>query len=196
MEKWKKVLLIVLRVLAGAALVAISFAIQFLPGKFGVEWIIGWPQFFAYLLYYAIIYLGIFLILPKSLRGKRLNPKPGQTPEQVKKNTKITYIFLGVLFFVHSVLVGFVIQWQKIDRYERSPSGKNKAVVMVRKKNDAWDPEYVYPTRAGLFYEDDNCIYLHPNYEDITFTWLDDNTLEITKTRKDSGEVETGCLRW
>ena len=194
MGKWKRVLFIVLRVLAGAALVAISFAIQFLPRKLGVEWIIGWPQFFSYLLYYATIYLGVFLILPKSLRGKRLNPKPGQTPEQVKRNTKITYVFLGVLFFVHSVLVGFVIQWQKIDRYERSPSGRNKALVWVDKKDKNFSA--ICPVRAGLFYEDDNKVYLSPKYEDITFTWLDDNTLEITKTRKNSGEVETDCLRW
>jgi len=114
-----------------------------------------------------------------------------------KKMRSVLFIGLVCVFYVGLCIVqGFIDQWQKVDRYEHSPSGKNKAVVMVRKNADAWDAEYVYPVRAGLFYEDDNCIYLYPNYEDITFTWLDDNTLEITKTRKDSSEVETECLRW
>ena len=194
MEKWKKVLRIVLTILGCAALVAIQVSVALLPRRFGVEWIFGWPEFLATSLSYGITFLGVYLILPKSLREKRLNPKPELTPAQVKKRTRIMYIVLAVILIGQSALASFVIQFRKIDRYEYSPNGKNKALVWVYKKDE--DFSAICPVRAWFFYEDNNDVYLHPKYEDITFTWLDDNTLEIIKTWKDSGEVETGCLRW
>jgi len=67
---------------------------------------------------------------------------------------------------------------------------------MVTKRDDRPRTQYVYPVRAGLFYEDDNDVYLYPEYVDITFTWIDDDTLEITRTNKSDGEVSTDYLRW
>ncbi|MCL2301599.1 MAG: hypothetical protein FWC27_15770 [Firmicutes bacterium] len=191
-KKWKKVLRNVLLALGYIALGAFGFMASWLPRKFGVEWIVGWPAFLSNLLiWFPLIAVFAYMLL------KTLKQPLDETFTKKKKTRSVLFSGLVCVFYIGMCFVqGFIIQWQKVDRYERSPSGKNKAVVMVRKKADAWDAEYVYPARAGLFYEDDNCIYLYPNYEGITFTWLDDNTLEITQTHKDSGEVETECLRW
>jgi len=171
---------------------AFGFLPWWLPSKYGVEWIVGWPAFLSNLLmWFPLIAVFAYTLL------KTLKQPLDEKLTKRKKTRSALFSGLVCVFYIGMCVVqGFVIQWRKVDRYERSPSGKNKAVVMVEKKKYGRDTEYVYPVRAGLFYEDDNCIYLHPNYEDITFIWLDDNTLEITKTRKDSGEVSTDYLRW
>ncbi|MCL1951672.1 MAG: hypothetical protein FWF60_02470 [Oscillospiraceae bacterium] len=193
MKKWKKVLRYVLLGLGYIALGTFGFMVSWLPRKLGVEWIVGWPTFLNHLLiWFPLIAVFAYALL------KTLKQPLDEKLTKKKKTRSVLFSGLVCVFYIGMCIVqGFIVQWQKVDRYERSPSGKNKAVVMVGKgEADAWDAEYIYPVRAGLFYEDDNCIYLYPNYEDITFTWLDDNTLEITKTRKDSSEVETACLLW
>jgi len=201
MKDKKKALRIVLLGLYFIACAAFPVLTSWLPRKYGVEWIIGWPEFLGNMLGYAPIFISCWFWPASHLfKPKRV---PEQTPEQTKKQKKNAIVSSAVLcaiFLWLSIGLSFFNQWRKIDRYERSPNGKNKAIVMVHKDDDAWAwrTEYVCPVRAWLFYEDDNCIYLHPGSEAITFTWLDDNTLEITRTWEYDGEVkmETEQLRW
>ncbi|MCL2494912.1 MAG: hypothetical protein FWE98_04565 [Oscillospiraceae bacterium] len=195
--KRKKVLRYTLYGLYFVTCAAFAYLTSSLPRKLGVEWIIGWPEFVGNLLGYAPVIAALLFLLPKI-------PKTLKQPEfeKVTSTRKTLLAVLSVLPLVIiiglSVVVSFFTRWQKIDRYELSPSGKNKAIVMVRKGNDPWMTEYVHPVRAWLFYEDKNGIYLHPDSEEITFTWLDDYTLEITRTREYEGEswTETDQIKW
>ena len=192
MEKWKKVLRYALLGLGFIAFGTFAFMTSWLPRKLGVEWIVGWPEFLSILLIWSPLIAVYAYALLKTLK----QPLDEKLTKR-KKTLSILFSGLVCVFYIGMCIVqGFVIQWRKVDRYERSPSGKNRAVVMVRKKAAAWDAEYVYPVRAWLFYEDDNDVYLYPEYEDITFTWIDDDTLEITRINKSDGEVSTDYLRW
>jgi len=192
LEKWKKVLRYALLGLGFIAFGTFAFMTSWLPRKLGVEWIVGWPEFLSILLIWSPLIAVYAYALLKTLK----QPLDEKLTKR-KKTLSILFSGLVCVFYIGMCIVqGFVIQWRKVDRYERSPSGKNRAVVMVRKKAAAWDAEYVYPVRAWLFYEDDNDVYLYPEYEDITFTWIDDDTLEITRINKSDGEVSTDYLRW
>ena len=192
MKKWLKVLRIVLALLA---FVTLNVAALWLPRKFGVDWLVGWPGFLGEMLHYALSILVSVLIWPR----KKPKEKPAQTMKQ-----KILASISRVIIFI--LLVGllsgatrFFSPWPgwMTDRYEHSPSGKSKAIVLITAKEEEIVPtEYIYPVRAWFFYEDNNCIRMDPYFEDITLTWLDDNTLEITRIEKDTGEVSTDYLRW
>jgi len=175
----------------------IPLAVSWLPRKYGVEWIPGWPAFLSNLLtWLPVIGVWVYSLL-KTLK-QPLDEK------FTKRKKALSALFFGSLcaFYIGiSIFLGFFNQWRKVDRYISSPSGKNKAVVMVEKEKYGGDTEYIYPMRAWLFYED-NRIYLYPKYENITYTWLDDDTLEITHTRINPmedgspAEPETETLRW
>ena len=199
-SKRKKVLRHILYALFLVLCGACPFFASWLPRRFGVEWIPGWPEFLSNLLTWGmlLIYLAVHIV------KTWIKPLDEKFTKKNKRNTIIFYA-IGCAFYIGmSALMGLGFQWRKIDRYIASPNGKNKAVIMVRKDDvlgDSWRTEYIYPVRAGLFYEDNN-IYLQPGQEDITFTWLDDNTLEITRTGEwedDNGEpttTKTDLIRW
>ena len=171
---------------------ACSYAASWLPYKHGLEWIPGWPEFLGTLLIWGIM----IVFLAHELFKKLKKPLDEKFTKKKKALWASFYASFCVFYIGLSIYLGFINQWRVVDRYITSPNGKNKAVVMVRKEKHDRGVEYIYPVHARLFYKNDNNIYLLPQHMDITYTWLDDNTLEITKARKDSGEVETECLRW
>ena len=148
MEKWKKVLRIVLRVLACAALGVAYAELLRLPRQFGVEWIIGWPEFLSNLLTYGFIYFGVFLIMPKSLRWQIgwQKPKSEQTPAQVKKGKIFLVVFLSVLLVGMSAAMSLT-DWRKVDRYERSRAARTRHLLWLPR--EMTDPGLSTSTPCG-----------------------------------------------
>ena len=198
-KKWATVLRIVLAILVYAA---ILFSVLWLPRKFGVEWIIGWPTLISQLLCIPIGTLIAILILPRSLRSKRIfgsEEKPAPTKQQKTRGIIVLVlqcVFYFWLFIGQPIWMSFS-KHEKVDHYLFSPNGKNRAVVTARKDDSTWVEEDIYPARTWFFYERDKGVFINPHYsEDVAFTWLDDDTLEITRINKESGEAETETLRW
>jgi len=192
-DKRKKISRYALYGLYFAVCAALPLLVGMLPRKYGVEWIVGWPTFLSNLLVWSPV-IAVFTHTLLKLLKQPLDEK------FTKKKKKLSVLFFGLLcaFYIGMCIVmSFSIQWRKVDRYERSPSGKNKAVVMVEKAKYG-RTESIHPVRGLFFFEDDNRVYMNPDFEDITLTWLDDNTLEITRTREYDGEIstETEQLQW
>ena len=171
-----------------------TLAILLLPSMLGVEWIVGWPRFLSYALIWFPVCIACVISLLKTLK-KPLDKKFTKRKKvlEVLGETLLCAFYIGVSIFWGSS------SSLKVDRYISSPNGENKAVVLMYKDEGRLGTEYIYPVRAWLFYEDNNDFYLYPASEDITYNWLDDNTLEITRTREDeNGETvtETNQLNW
>jgi len=178
MKKWLKVLRIVLAILA---FLANFFVILALPNILGVEWITGWPKFLSTVLYFALNGLVCFLIWPSE------KPKEKSAPTGKQKiGVAIACVVSIAMVFGYSYWSSFS-SYNKVDHYEYSPHGTSRAVVFSGR---------IYPVKALLFYEEKKRIDIDPYYYDITLTWLDETTLEITRIEKETGEVSTDYLRW
>lgn len=153
-----------------------------------VEWIVGWPAFIGRLL--ALGPLMLFLLLVSILK----QPLSGKF---AKAKKRIWVILLAVVCAAQigvCTWLSFFSNYLKVDRYERSPHGNNRAVVLVDKE-EFWGSERIYPVRAWLFYKSDKEVYIRPDSE-AAFNWISNTTLEIIHTDKDSGEVSVEYLYW
>jgi len=155
----------------------------------GTDLLPGWPAFIQYAFCFVpMIILLPFVIVP-ILRAP-LNEKFTKRRKQ---------IFAAMLIVCNLVLVVVIAMfaklsffgYQKVDRYITSPNGKNKAVVLSMDY-----AERICPVRKRFFYEDTAGIFYHPGTESIAFAWLDDDTLEITRTWGFDGEISTDIFRW
>jgi len=109
-----------------------------------------------------------------------------------------------------SWLVGFVLCFcliglyssrtdQTLSEFIDSPSGKHSVVVFTE---DYGMHEY-YLTKWRLFYKQEidqnlrstNYVRVYDDYEDATYRWIDDDTLEFVITRQ-YGENTTEYIRW
>ncbi|MCL2494404.1 MAG: hypothetical protein FWE98_01945 [Oscillospiraceae bacterium] len=193
MEKttWRKVL-------AAGWIIAASLPIYslILPPS-GTEWIHDWMRFALFMC--APIYMLVYMLVPQTAKKKKKEsaeePKEEQAANPRKPSILMAILVLTAVIVAASSLLGFVVtlpRHQKVDRYLKSPGGKNRAVVM----NEWGSEEYIYPVKSFLFYKNHEGICIIPRVYDVTLTWLDDNTLEINRTYKTSGEVSTDYLRW
>jgi len=169
-------------------------AVLFLPDIFGVEWIIGWPEFLAK----SLSMVGTFLLWVLIQEKVYVSKKAKQDPTKKQKRfTIISLLVMGVMVIGNEAYSSFAGS-RKVDHYMKSPNGKNTAVVISHDH----EPESIYPVRKWFFYEnsrDNSAEYIYPQYYDVTMEWLDDNTLEITRTwENDDGEIETETyqIRW
>jgi len=165
------------------------FLLVFPPS--GTDWIPGWPEFIKNSFYF----LPMIFILPSVIVPILRAPLNEKLTRRRKR------FFATVLIVCNILLVGIVamfsklsfFDYQKVDRYISSPNGKNKAVILSREYIPGFpNDEDIYPIRKRFLYERDNGISIDPNFYDaITLTWLDDNTLEITRTWEYDGEAIT-----
>jgi len=160
MKRWLRY---VLQVTVG--LLCLSF--KWLPNFFGWAWLPGWPEFFS-IIQFVVIYIPISIILRR----------PFFKEKKSQKSLRIeiaSFTVMLVLFVAVAVWASF----REVDsiEYLHSPNQINTAMV----KNDIG---LVYPVQAHLFYDrDTNNIALWPSKDvDWTYTWLDDNTLELDYT--------------
>jgi hypothetical protein len=125
----------------GIALLVIAPA-NFLPLAFGVEWIAGWPAFIGNLI--ALGPLMLFMLLINMLKSP-LSDKLTKTRKQVVATVlAITCAaFIGALAWLNF----FNGYQRKVDRYERSPYGSHRAVVLT----DLWKSGTIYPVRVWPF---------------------------------------------
>ena len=162
----------------------------------GSEWLPGWPAFIGNSFYFWPIALLLPVAVVIFLRA----------PTNEKYTKKKKTILATLLILCNIMLVGCIAAfahlsffgYQKVDRYITSPSGKNKAVILTMDY-----AEQISPVKKRFFYENNNYIFLHPEREEIMYNWLDDNTLEITRTWKledEDGEIvtetDTEQLNW
>lgn len=196
MEKSKKWIKAVAPTLICTFAMLATFSLLKLPPS-GTDWIPGWPQLFGYTfyLYPFILVIPIAMVPLMRLPVTRINPKAWKAVIAIAV-TVCEVVFAGVIALAAWITFSGD---SKVDRYISSPDGKNKAVVLSDERNPLGEPddEDIYPVRKRFFYERDKGVDMNPwLYSDITLTWLDDNTLEINRTGKNSGEVSTEYLRW
>ena len=197
-SKKKKILRYVLVGIYVVMCITLSMAVSLLPNRYGVEWIIGWPEFLSDLISYAPVIILFAFSLLRTLK-QPLNKKFTKTQKMISvwSSAVLCALYIGMCVFSN-----FFGQSRKIERYITSPNGENKAVVFVDNDEDSPEMEYIYPVRAGLFYEYESRVFLYLKREDATFTWLDDNTLEITRIWTgaaedgETPEAKTDVFRW
>jgi len=171
----------------------------FLPPS-GTEWIYSWMQYVPYMI--VLVYAFVCVLVPYIAKKKKKEGDDKPTQEQAAKPRKLFFLILALALIpvIAVAMLAYALfasnTFEKADRYLKSPDGRHKAVVMSREYSDTWVDEEIYPVKSLLFYEDRNGVDISPKSYHITITWLDDSTLEITRTNKRTGEVSTDYLRW
>jgi len=177
--------------------------VAFLPVYFmvllppsGTEWIYSWMEFVPVLIIsgYGVANWLVPLIAKKKKEKAAEEPKREQTAKpRMPFFLRLAMILIAVIYAVFgAVLLFHAGPYTKADRYLKSPDGKHKAVVIENR----WDDEEIYPVKSLLFYEDNKGVDINPRRYDITLAWVENYMLEITRTDKYTGEVETEYLRW
>jgi len=176
--------------------IVIAFGLNFLFSGLlmilKLEWIQGWPELIGRMLPYPLTYAAIYPLLAPAVKSEQ---KP--TPK-AKRNSAIVIVIVAAMVVGLNVWASFFNHFQKFERYETSPNGRNRAIVYVKDEyigDYHWQTGYLYPVRARFFYERDNTIYLHLNSEEITFNWLDNSTLEIVRDRANE-DPTIDYFRW
>ena len=163
----------------------------------GTRWIYGWMQFVPIMIVpvYFLVYLLGTILINKKKKECAEEPKEEQADEPRKRSfSKYIPAAIGIIaMFAFFAYILATSTYTKVERYLKSPDGKHKAVVL---NEHGGDIGYIYPVKALLFYEDDKGVNIHPYRYAVSLLWKDNNTLEITRIEKESGEISTDYLRW
>jgi len=183
MKKTKKIVLIVsgaVFILGGIVCFALGFIWSPLP---------GWP---SYLLNIGLIAVGCFLI-SYFLIWRALHLEEKITWK------KVTSGLVGLVFCF--CLTGLYASRtdQTISEFIDSPSGRNSVVVFT----EDYGMHKYYPAKWRLFYKWEidqnlqsiNYVWVYDEYEEATYSWIDDDTLEFVIT-KENGTSTTEYIRW
>ena len=173
----------ILRVAAAVVVFLLSYFVSTLPLIWGLTWIEGWPRFFARIFLWCVGFPVMWLIL------WRLPFNQKRT--RMQKRNNIFCVICTIAIWVGFGALDIFTLGPKVEQYIHSPDGTNKALVLSRfGRSDS-----IYPVRLHLFYEINQRVALF-HVEDVAFTWLDENTLEITRVQKVDGERLTDHIRW
>jgi len=164
------------------------------PG--GTRWIYDWMQFIPIMIVpvYFLVYLLGTILINKKKKECAEEPKEEQAAKPRKRSLlKCIPAAIGIVaMFAFFAYILATSTYTKVERYLKSPDGRHKAVVLNKWGSGA----DIYPVKALLFYEDDKGVNLSPYRYAVSLLWKDNNTLEITRIEKDTGEISTDYLRW
>ena len=211
---------------------AFSFIISQLTREFGLEWIHNWLLYWV-LLSALLCFAAVVETLVKHLSQKKKKKETDEPKKEQAKKPRwgwarilFSVIVGGVGLFLVVAVVSLYFSQNPIarNRYIKSPDGENKAVIVSYNHEPSWAEawsekvfgnkgwteeayvdESIYPVRALLFYEEEKGVNISPEEFDVSLNWVDNHTLEITRTFKDGewvsaenrgDELPTEYLRW
>lgn len=169
-----------------------SLIITWVPLIFDITWVPGWPEFLVMLFCVGLIALLNWLFSLKEKKTAEAEEEAAPlTPKQKRISaawmTALAAVFLGV-----AVWSCFFSSMKDVSGFITSPNGKNKAIVLSLSD----DMERAHPVRAWFFYEDDSYVYIERRYSTNLIKWLDEDTLQVTRVVKETGESRVESLRW
>ena len=156
-----------------------------------IDFIQGWPQFLSRTIFYALACpIGLFLNWLWPRKKKQEKPK-----EKISKKILSSALVFIVLISLQAWTI-FITSRKKTVEYLHSPNNENVAVMQYWNDEEPYEHGYIYVVQARFFYKTRSGVFWTSKHEDRTFTWIDDNTLEVVYTHRHSGKIVTEYLHW
>jgi len=157
-----------------------ALAVPTLPFVWKLNWLPGWMTILARLIPLVIA----FPILLKAV----------QPNKKVFTLANVGWCALACVLSLAMSAQALFLSRDRVSEYIHSPNNKHTAVVITSN----YGSSTVYAMRARVFYEDgalDNQVPIGYGDAEVTYRWVDDNTLEVVTAYED-GSGATELIRW